>query len=52
MVVDQGLVSTVNDAAVATAGFDHVLATRPRRDRVRGETLKAVDEGASWVEIP
>ena len=35
--------------AVADAGFDHLLATRLRRDRACGE---AIDGDTAWVEIP
>ncbi len=53
VVADRGLVSAANLEAVAAAGFDHVLATRLRRDRVAAEALAAADgEDAAWVEIP
>ena len=52
VVADRGLISTDNVEAVAAAGFDHVLATRLRRDRTCGEALEAVDEDTAWVEMP
>ncbi len=52
VVADRGLISADNVAAVADAGFDHLLATRLRRDRTCGEALEAVGDGAAWVEIP
>ena len=51
VVADRGLVSADNVAAVAAAGFDHVLAARLRRDRTCGEALEAVDDDTAWVEI-
>ena len=52
VVADRGLVSSDNLAAVAGAGFDHVLAARLRRDRVSREALEAIDDDTAWVEIP
>ena len=52
VVADRGLISKDNVAAVAAAGFDHLLATRLRRDRTCGEALEAIDEDTAWVEIP
>ena len=52
VVADRGLISSDNVAAVADAGFDHLLATRLRRDRTCGEALEAVDDDTAWVEIP
>ena len=52
VVADRGLVSSDNLAAVAGAGFDHVLAARLRRDRVSREVLEAIDDDTAWVEIP
>ena len=52
VVADRGLVSSDNLAAVAGAGFDHVLAARLRRDRVTREALEAIDDDTAWVEIP
>ncbi len=52
VVADRGLVSSDNLAAVAGAGFDHVLAARLRRDRVSREALEAVDDDTARVEIP
>ena len=52
VVADRGLVSANNVDAVAAAGFDHVLATRLRRDRISREALEAIDDDTAWVEIP
>ena len=52
VVADRGLVSAANVEAVAGAGFDHLLATRLRGDRVCGEALEAIDDDTAWVEIP
>ena len=52
VVADRGLVSSDNVATVAAAGFDHVLATRLRRDRITSEALAAVDERTDWIEVP
>ena len=52
VVADRGLVSSDNLAAVAGAGFDHVLAARLRRDRVSREALEAIGDDTAWVEIP
>ena len=52
VVADRGLVSSDNVAAVAAAGFDHVLATRLRRDRITSEALAAIDGDTDWVEVP
>ena len=51
VVADRGLISTGNVEAVAAAGFDHVLATRLRRDRTTKEALEAIDDDTSWAEI-
>ena len=52
VVADRGLISTDNVEAVAAAGFDHLLATRLRRDRTCGEALEAIDDDTAWTEIP
>lgn len=52
VVADRGLISKDNLQAVAAAGFDHVLATRLRRDHTTEEALEAVGEHTAWVEIP
>ena len=52
VVADRGLVSSDNLAAVAGAGFDHVLAARLRRDHTTAEALEAIDDDTAWVEIP
>ena len=52
VVADRGLISTDNVDAVTAAGFDHVLATRLRRDRTCGEALGAIDDDTAWAEIP
>ena len=51
VVADRGLISEANVEAVAAAGFDHVLATRLRRDQTAREALGAIDEDTAWVEI-
>ena len=52
VVADRGLVSDANVEAVAAAGFDHVLATRLRRDHTTAEALAAIGDDTAWVEIP
>ena len=52
VVADRGLISAANVEVVAAAGFDHVLATRLRRDRTTKEALEAIDGDTAWVEIP
>ena len=52
VVADRGLISSANVAAVAAAGFDHVLATRLRGDRISGEALEAIDGETAWAAIP
>ena len=52
VVADRGLISAANVEAVAAAGFDHVLATRLRRDHIAAEALEAVDGDTASVEIP
>ena len=53
VVADRGLMSAANvEAVAAAAGFDHVLATRLRRDRTTEEALEALDEHTAWVEVP
>jgi len=51
VVADRGLISSDNVEAVAAAGFDHVLATRLRRDRIAKEALDAIDGDTAWAEI-
>ncbi len=50
VVADRGLISSDNLEAVAAAGSDHVLATRPRRDHTAKEALEAIDEDTAWAE--
>ena len=52
IVADRGLVSAANVEAVAAAGFDHVLATRLRRDHTTAQALEAIDEDTAWAEVP
>jgi len=52
VVADRGLISAANVDAVAEAGFDHLLATRLRRDRISAEALQAINEDTAWVDIP
>ena len=51
VVADRGLVSSANMAAVAAAGFDHVLAARLRRDRTSREALESIDDDTAWTEV-
>ena len=51
VVADRGLISAANVSAVAEAGFDHLLATRLRRDPHTAQALAAIDEDTAWVEI-
>ncbi len=52
VVSDRGLISASNLETVAQAGFDHLLATRLRRDRITAQALAAVDQDTVWVELP
>ncbi len=52
VVADRGLMSAANIEAVAEAGFDHLLATKLRRDAHTAQALAAIDEDTAWVEIP
>ena len=52
VVADRGLISGANLETVTRAGFDHLLATRLRRDRVTAEALAAVDQDTVWVALP
>ena len=52
VVADRGLISAANVSAVAEAGFDHLLATRLRRDAHTAQALAAIDEDTAWVDIP
>ena len=52
VVADRGLISAANVEAVAAAGFDHLLATRLRRDHIAAEALRAIDDDTAWVEVP
>ena len=49
---DRGLISAANLETVVRAGFDHLLATRLRRDSVTVQALAAIDQDTVWVEIP
>ncbi len=51
VVADRGLMSAANVEAVTEAGFDHLLATGLRRDRISAEALQAINEETAWVEI-
>lgn len=52
VVADRGLISTANVEAVTAAGFDHVLATRLRRDRAAEEALQAIGSDTGWTDVP
>ena len=51
VVADRGLMSAANVEAVTDAGFDHLLATKLRRDRISAEALQAINEDTAWVDI-
>ena len=52
VVSDRGLISASNLETVTQAGFDHLMATRLRRDRITAQALSAVDQDTVWVQIP
>ena len=52
VVADRGLISAANISAVAEAGFDHLLATRLRRDAHTAQALAAIEDDTAWVHIP
>ena len=52
VVADRGLISAANVEAVAEAGFDHILATKLRRDRISKQALGALDDDTVWVDLP
>ena len=52
VVADRGLMSASNLETVAQAGFDHLLATRLRRDHITAQALAAVDRDTVWVDLP
>ena len=52
VVADRGLMSAANVSAVAEAGFDHLLATKLRRDRISNQALGALDDDTVWVDLP
>ncbi len=52
VVADRGLITADNVAAVADAGFDHVLATRLRRDAACREALESIGDDTQWTELP
>ena len=52
MVADRGLISASNLETVSRAGFDHLLATRLRRDQITAQALAAVDRDTVWVDLP
>ena len=51
VVADRGLISAANVEVVAEAGFDHLLATKLRRDRISKQALAAIDNDTVWVDI-
>ena len=51
VVADRGLISTGNVDAVADAGFDHILATRLRRDAACREALETLHVDTQWAEL-
>ncbi len=52
VVSDRGLISASNLETVTRAGFDHLMATRLRRDSVTAQALAAIDQDTVWVQIP
>ena len=52
VVADRGLISGANLETVTQAGFDHLLATRLRRDSVTAQALSAIDQDTAWVQLP
>ncbi len=52
VVADRGLISGANLETVTGAGFDHLLATRLRRDRITVQALAAIDQDTVWIQIP
>ena len=52
VVADRGLISAANLETVTRAGFDHLMATRLRRDRITAQAFAAIDQNTVWVEIP
>ena len=52
VVSDRGLISGANLETVTQAGFDHLLATRLRRDPITAQALAAIDQDTVWVQIP
>ena len=52
VVADRGLMSASNLETVARAGYDHLLATRLRRDSATAGALSAIDRDTVWVELP
>ncbi|MCP4960329.1 MAG: IS1634 family transposase, partial [Actinomycetia bacterium] len=52
LIADRGLISADNLNLVTQAGFDHVIATRLRRDPTVAAVLnKATEEDVEWVEV-
>ena len=51
VVADRGLISASNLETVTQAGFDHLLATRLRRDPITAQALAALDQDTVWVEL-
>ena len=52
VVADRGLMTAANLEAVTEAGFDHLLATKLRRDRITKQVLEAIDPHTAWVDLP
>ncbi len=51
VVADRGLIPAANVSVVAEAGFDYILATKLRRDRISRQALGAIDDDTVWVDI-
>ena len=52
VVADRGLMTAANVEAVNDAGFDHLLATKLRRDRITKAVLEAIGDDTIWVDLP
>ena len=50
VVADRGLMSAANIEAVAEAGFDHLLATKLRRDAHTAQALATIGDDTVWID--
>ncbi len=51
VVADRGLISGANPETVSRAGYDHLLATKLRRDRITAGALSAIGQDTVWVDL-